>query len=79
MSEKEIKKIDEKGEEKISGGAKILDDAQSKVPYPILAYGVVKPYGVIDKILEKRREETRKAQDSKDALATSQSQDGEKK
>ena len=92
MSEKEIKKIDEKGEEKISGGAKIdgkkidakeiakiLDDAQSKVFYPALAYGFVTPYGEINKILKKRREEARKAQDSKDALATSQPQDGEKK
>ena len=87
MSEKEIKKIDEKGEEKISGGAKIdgkkikkiLDDAQSKVPHPAIMYGVVTPYGEINKILKKRREETRKAQDSKDALATSQPQNEEKK
>lgn len=87
MSEKEIKKIDEKGEEKVSGGAKIdakeiakiLDDAQSKVPHPAIMYGVVTPYGEINKILKKRREETRKAQNSKDALATSQPQNEEKK
>ena len=87
MSEKEIKKIDEKGEEKISGGAKIdgkkikkiLDDAQSKVPHPAIMYGVVTPDGEINKILKKRREEARKAQDSKDALATSQPQNEEKK
>ena len=33
----------------------------------------------INKILKKRREEARKAQDSKDALATSQPQNEEKK
>ena len=78
MSEKEIKKIDEKGEEKISGGAKIDGKKIKKILNVALAYGFVAPYEMSD-ILKKRREETRKAQDSKDALATSQPQNEEKK
>ena len=77
MRKEEIKE----GMEKISGGtdAKPGKKPGIKEPYLALMYGVVKPYGVIGEILEERREETRKAQDSKDALATSQPQDGEKK
>ncbi len=78
MSEKEIKKIDEKGEEKVSGGVKIDDKKIKKILNVALAYGFVAPYEMSD-ILKKRREETRKAQDSKDALATSQPQNEEKK
>ena len=90
MKEKEIKKLDEESVEKISGGTKVdgpekvekdLEGAKiTKTPFPMLAYGVIKPYDIdIVEILKKRREETKKNKDSKDALTPSSPQTEEKK
>ena len=85
MDEKEMKKIDEKGEEKISGGAKPDADLLVKIKenfkkYPHIAYGVMRPYvPSVAKLLEDRREEIKNTKDTKDALASSEPQIEEKK
>ena len=87
MSEKEIKKIDEKGEEKVSGGAdlkKILEDTKIKSNVDVLSivtYGgpLIRPFRRPDDVIKKLKDKDKKEKNPEDALATSQPQDGEKK
>ncbi len=93
MSEKEIKKLDEKGEEKISGGTKISDKVKEvlikkgigitepakKTMPPMVMYGVMKPSEDSIRLLKEKREQIEKTKDPKDALAPSEPQIEEKK
>ena len=84
MNEKEIKKIDEKGEEKISGGLK-LDKA--KLKKVLVTYGaplmrpeeipITRPEEI--HIIRPKEIKTKEEKNPEDALTTSQPQDGEKK
>ena len=84
MNEKEIKKLDENSEEKISGGTKLDADLIKKIKeypkrfperLPALAYGVIRPEHKIAELLKKRRDEVRKAKEEpKDAIAPSEPQ-----
>ena len=92
MSKEEIKKIDEKGEEKISGGT---DAKQGKKPrlkldkdvvewalkHPVLAYGgpLMRPFRRPDDVIKKLKDKDKKEKNPEDALTTSQPQDEEKK
>lgn len=77
MSEKEMKKIDEKNEEEVSGGkrVKVLGGKMRKIPFPLLAYGAVSPhYSDINKFLIKDAQKIKKFEKPKDALITSKLQ-----
>ena len=84
MSEKEIKKIDEKGEEKVSGGKKSLKDMKINPNFDvssILTYGgpLIRPVIHPGDVIKKLKDKDKKEKNPEDALATSQPQDGEKK
>lgn len=90
MDEKEMEKIDEKGEEKISGGMKsskgekskgVLDQIQIKKidPKVIQAYGgpsIFRPGWLAKRLKDKENEKGKKAEE---ALTPSQPQIGDKK
>ena len=86
MSEKEIKKIDEKSEEEVSGGAevgkgskKILEQLKKFNSHVMLAYGgpeVFKPTWLKKKLRDKENEKGKKPEE---ALTPSQPQTEEKK
>ena len=83
MDEKEMKKIGEKGEEKVSGGVQFDADLAKKVKEyskkcPHLAYGAMRPGILPLKHLKEKVEEIEKAKDPKDALAPSQPKTEEK-
>ena len=77
MNEKEIKKIDEKGEEEVSGGLKISKDKRKKI--------LIQGYGALDVFrLDLERKKLRDKENEKDkkpeeALTPSQPQTEEKK
>ena len=85
MNEKEIKKIDEKGEEKVSGGAKSLRSrleeasVNPKLSTSILAYGgpLIDPRHFLE--IKKKAEEAAKSKKTEEALTPSQPQTEEKK
>ena len=86
MSEKEIKKIDEKGEEKVSGGLKIDKKAlkiwtDNAKKCPAVTYGgpLVRPFLRHDDVIKKLKDKDKKEKNPEDALATSQPQNEEKK
>lgn len=84
MSEKEIKKLDENSEEKVSGGTKLDADLIKKIKkhpkkfperLPAVEYGVVMPGWEVSELLKNRRDEIRKAKEEpKDAIAPSEPQ-----
>lgn len=87
MNEKEVKKIDETGEEKISGGTKFLKDNLVDPKLKILSYygapmirpvitSITEPLKFYDK---KKVEETKKEKNPQDALTNSQPQTEDKK
>ena len=86
MSEKEIKKIDESSEEKVSGGSKI-DRKNLDFPkrMPAIEYGVfkVKVKDILERLKEKHNDDNKKEEGSSEnpqtALTTSQPQTEEKK
>lgn len=62
MNEKEIKKLDEKSEEKISGGAGLKEESKKFLKDPrhaILAYGapLVRPEEILKKLKEIKTKE----------------------
>lgn len=87
MSEKEMKKLDEKGEEKISGGLKMSKDELKKVlskiktdANPILAYGGPSFFPkFIPGLKKKKAEEEKNKKKPEEALTASQPQAEEEK
>ena len=62
MNEKEIKKLDKKGEEKISGGADLKEESKKFLKdrrHAILAYGapLVRPEEILKKLKEIKTKE----------------------
>ena len=87
MSEKEMKKLDEKGEEKISGGLKMSKDELKKVlskiktdANPILVYGgpLICPK-FVPTWKKKKAEEEKNKKKPEEALTASQPQAEEEK
>ena len=85
MSEKEIKKIDEKNEGKISGGAnagapvkvkEVMKDARAARLVSAMTYGAIGPYTPHSKKILK---EKKLAQNAKEALTDLQPQSEEKR
>ena len=84
IDEKEIKKLDKKGEEEVSGGTKLDADLIKKIKehpkkfperLPAVEYGVIMPGWEVSELLKNRRDEIRKAKEEpKDAIAPSEPQ-----
>lgn len=85
MDEKEIKKLDEKAEEKISGGTKFLKDNLVDPKLEILAYGapmirpMIMPTEPVKFYDKKKIGETEKEKNHEDALTNSQPQTEDRK